>query len=121
MEAGAGQGVPGNGEGAGYRSQDADREHGMGELSRRVRVALERLLLADGSEAAGRQRELNEDMERQVEALEREMRGSLESVEGGIGALREEHARGDAAVGAAAGPGGGQPRRSKRGGSARRR
>ena len=62
-----------------------------GELSRRVREALERLLLAGGGSAAARQREEMDALEQRIEGMEKEMPRALRAIEGGIEALREEH------------------------------
>ena len=65
-----------------------------GAPSKRVRVTLEKELLAEAGAAADRLRERSETLEQRVEALAEETRGSLESIEGKIEALREEHAQG---------------------------
>ena len=54
-----------------------------GELSRRVREALERLLLAGGGSAAARQREEMDALEQRIEGMEKEMRRALRAIEGG--------------------------------------
>ena len=64
-----------------------------GPMSWRVREALERKLLNGGRPAADRQREHGEELERRVEALERDMQDGVEALEKGMGALRDEHAR----------------------------
>ena len=64
------------------------------DLSRRVRVALEKALLSDADAAATRQRERVEALDQRVEALAEETRGSLEAIGGEIRALREAHAQG---------------------------
>ena len=61
-----------------------------GELSRRVREALERLLLAGGGSAAARQREETDALEQRIDGVERETRRALRAIEGGIEALRED-------------------------------
>ena len=64
------------------------------DLSRRVRVALEKALLSAAGAAAARQRERSDTLEQRVEALAEETRGTLEAIKGEIGALREAHAQG---------------------------
>ncbi len=64
------------------------------DLSRRVRVALEKALLSDADAAAARQRERIEALEQRVEALAEEAHSSLEAIGGEIRALREAHAQG---------------------------
>ena len=64
-----------------------------GALSRRVRVALERLLLSGDRSAAAKQREHMGALEERIERLEKETRGARAAVEGEIKALREEHAQ----------------------------
>ena len=82
-----------------------------GQLSRRVREALERALQEGVGSAAARQRERNDKLEEQVEALEkgqdelgRELRRRVAAVEGGIVALRRDAAQGTGAGHAGAGP-----------------
>ena len=69
-----------------------------GELSRRVRLALERALLSGGGSAAARQRQEMGDLKQQVEALVEETQSGLQdmrdAVEGEVKALREEHSQG---------------------------
>ena len=69
-----------------------------GELSRRMRLALERALLSGGGSAAARQRQEMGDLKQQVEALVEETRSGLQdirdAIEGEVKALREEHAQG---------------------------
>ena len=69
-----------------------------GELSRRVRVALERALLSGGGSAAARQRQELDALRQQVEALAEETQSGLQDVrdaiEGEVKALREEQAQG---------------------------
>ena len=60
-----------------------------GELSRRVREALERLLLATVGSAAARQREEMDALKRRIDGVEKETR---RAIEGGIEVLREAHA-----------------------------
>ena len=64
------------------------------DLSRRVRVALEKALLSEADSAAARQRERSDTLEQRVEALAEEMRVALEAIKGEIRALREAHAQG---------------------------
>ena len=64
------------------------------DLSRRVRVALEKALLSDADAAAARQRERVDALDQRVEALAEETRGSIAAVQGEIRALREAHAQG---------------------------
>ena len=59
------------------------------ELSRRVREALERLLLARGGSAAARQREEMDALKQRIDGVEKE---TLRAIEGGIEVLREAHA-----------------------------
>ena len=89
-----------------------------GQLSRRVRQALERALQEGVGSAAARQRERNEKLEERVEALEKgheahekghdelgkELRKRMAAVEGGIEALRRDSAQGTGAGHAGAGP-----------------
>ena len=89
-----------------------------GQLSRRVRQALERALQEGVGSAAARQRERNEKLEKGVEALEqghealekgqdelgKELRRRAAAVEGGVEALRRDAAQGTGAGHAGAGP-----------------
>ncbi len=89
-----------------------------GQLSRRVREALERALQEGVGSAAARQRERNDRLEERVESLERghealgkgqdeldkELRRRVTAVEGGIEALRRDAAQGTGAGHAGAGP-----------------
>ena len=89
-----------------------------GQLSRRVRQALERALQEGVGSAAARQRERNDKLEERVEALEKghgalgkgydalgkELRRRMAAVEGGIEALRRVEAQGTGAGHAGAGP-----------------
>ena len=89
-----------------------------GQLSRRVRQALERALQEGVGSAAARQRERNEKLEERVEALEKghealgkghdelgkEVRRRVAAVEGRVEALRRDGAQGTGAGHAGAGP-----------------
>ena len=89
-----------------------------GQLSRRVRQALERALQEGVGSAAARQRERNEKLEERVEALEKgqealgkghdalgkEVRSRVAAVEGRVEALRRDGAQGSGAGHAGAGP-----------------
>ena len=89
-----------------------------GQLSRRVRQALERALQEGVGSAAARQRERNEKLEDRVEALEKghetlekghdemgkEVRRRMAAVEGEVAALRRDRAQGTGAGHAGAGP-----------------
>ena len=89
-----------------------------GQLSRRVRQALERALQEGVGSAAARQRERNEKLESRVEALEKghaalekdqdalgkEVRRRVAAVEGRVEALRRDGAQGTGAGHAGAGP-----------------
>ena len=82
-----------------------------GQLSRRVRQALERALQEGVGSAAVRQRERNDQLESRVEALEKghdelgkELRRRVAAVEGGVEALRRANAQGTGAGHAGAGP-----------------
>ncbi len=89
-----------------------------GQLSRRVRQALERALQEGVGSAAARQRDRNDRLEKRVEALEKghethekghdslgkELRRRMAAVEGGIEALRRVEAQGTGAGHAGAGP-----------------
>ena len=89
-----------------------------GQLSRRVRQALERALQEGVGSAAARQRERNDRLERRVEALEKghealgkghdslgkEVRRRVAAVEGQVSALRRDGAQGTGAGHAGAGP-----------------
>ena len=89
-----------------------------GQLSRRVRQALERALQEGVGSAAARQRERNDRLEKRVEALEKgreaqekghdelgkELRRRMAAVEGGIEALRRDGAQGTGAGHAGPGP-----------------
>ena len=82
-----------------------------GQLSRRVRQALERALQEGVGSAAARQRERNEKLEERVEALEKgydalgkEVRSRVAAVEGEVAALRRDGAQGTGAGHAGAGP-----------------
>ena len=97
-----------------------------GQLSRRVRQALERALQEGVGSAAARQRERNDRLESRVEglagevkgvageieALDKEVRRRLSAIEGGFEALRRDGAQGTGAGHAGAGPS-----RSEAGGS----
>ena len=89
-----------------------------GQLSRRVRQALERALQEGVGSAAARQRERNDRLETRVEALGKghealgkghdelgkELRRRMAAVEGEVAALRREGAQGTGAGHAGAGP-----------------
>ena len=89
-----------------------------GQLSRRVRQALERALQEGVGSAAARQRERNEKLEERVEALEKghealgkgydalgkEVRSRVAAVEGQVASLRRDGAQGTGAGHAGAGP-----------------
>ena len=82
-----------------------------GQLSRRVRQALERALQEGVGSAAARQRERNDKLEERVEALEKgydslgkEVRSRVAAVEGLVEALRRDGAQGTGAGHAGAGP-----------------
>ena len=89
-----------------------------GQLSRRVRQALERALQEGVGSAAARQRERNEKLENRVEALEKgqealekghdslgkEVRSRVAAVEGEVAALRRDGPQGTGAGHAGAGP-----------------
>ena len=89
-----------------------------GQLSRRVRQALERALQEGVGSAAARQRERNDRLEERVEALEKghealgkghdslgkEVRSRVAAVEGRVEALRRDGAQGTGAGHAGAGP-----------------
>ena len=89
-----------------------------GQLSRRVRQALERALQEGVGSAAARQRERNDRLETRVEALEKgheahekghdelgkELRRRMAAVEGEVAALRRDGAQGTGAGHAGAGP-----------------
>ena len=89
-----------------------------GQLSRRVRQALERALQEGVGSAAARQRERNEKLEERVEALEKgheahekghdalgkELRRRVAAVEGQVASLRRDGAQGTGAGHAGAGP-----------------
>ena len=89
-----------------------------GQLSRRVRQALERALQEGVGSAAARQRERNDRLETRVEALEKghaahekghdelgkEVRRRVAAVEGEVAALRRDGAQGTGAGHAGAGP-----------------
>ena len=89
-----------------------------GQLSRRVRQALERALQEGVGSAAARQRERNDRLESRVEALEKghealekgydslgkEVRSRVAAVEGRVEALRRDGAQGTGAGHAGAGP-----------------
>ena len=89
-----------------------------GQLSRRVRQALERALQEGVGSAAARQRERNDRLETRVEALEKghvahekghdelgkEVRRRVAAVEGEVAALRRDGAQGTGAGQAGAGP-----------------
>ena len=89
-----------------------------GQLSRRVRQALERALQEGVGSAAARQRERNEKLEERVEALEqghealgkgqdelgKELRRRMAAVEGEVGALKRSEPQGTGAGHAGAGP-----------------
>ena len=97
-----------------------------GQLSRRVRQALERALQEGVGSAAARQRERNDRLETRVEglagevkgvageieALGKEVRRRLSAIEGAVAALRRDSAQGTGAGHAGAGPS-----RSESGGS----
>ena len=89
-----------------------------GQLSRRVRQALERALQEGVGSAAARQRERNDRLENRVEALEKghaalekghdslgkELRRRMTAVEGRVEALKSSEAQGTGAGHAGAGP-----------------
>ena len=82
-----------------------------GQLTRRVRQALERALQEGVGSAAERQRRRNEELEGRVEALEqghdelgKEVRRRLSSIEGEVAGLRREGPQGSGAGQAGAGP-----------------
>ena len=89
-----------------------------GQLSRRVRQALERALQEGVGSAAARQRERNNKLENRVEALEKghealgkghdslgkEVRSRVAAVEGQVASLRRDGAQGTGAGHAGAGP-----------------
>ena len=89
-----------------------------GQLSRRVRQALERALQEGVGSAAARQRERNDKLETRVEglagevkgvageieALGKEVRRRLSAIEGAVAALRRDSAQGTGAGHAGAGP-----------------
>ena len=89
-----------------------------GQLSRRVRQALERALQEGVGSAAARQRERNDKLEERVDALEKwhealekghdslgkEVRSRVAAVEGRVEALRRDGAQGTGAGHAGAGP-----------------
>ena len=89
-----------------------------GQLSRRVRQALERALQEGVGSAAARQRERNDRLENRIEALEKgqealgkghdelgkEVRRRVAAVEGRVEALRRDGAQGTGAGHAGAGP-----------------
>ena len=89
-----------------------------GQLSRRVRQALERALQEGVGSAAARQRERNDRLETRVEALEKgreahekghdelgkELRRRMAAVEGRVEALKSSEAQGTGAGHAGAGP-----------------
>ena len=89
-----------------------------GQLSRRVRQALERALQEGVGSAAARQRERNDDLEARIEALEKghsahekghdelgkDLRRRMAAVEGEMGALKRGGAQGTGAGHAGAGP-----------------
>ena len=89
-----------------------------GQLSRRVRQALERALQEGVGSAAARQRERNDRLEARVEALEKgheahekghdslgkELRRRMAAVEGEVAALRRDGAQGTGAGHAGTGP-----------------
>ena len=79
--------------GVGYRT--LQRAVTSGELTERMAVALERLLLLGGGSAAARERERVDALERRVEGLAKEMRAGFEemrsAIDAGLKALREEH------------------------------
>ncbi len=82
-----------------------------GQLTRRVRQALERALQEGVGSAAERQRRRNDEVEGRVEALEKghdelgkEVRRRLSGIEGEVAALRREGSQGTGAGHAGAGP-----------------
>ncbi len=82
-----------------------------GQLTRRVRQALERALQEGVGSAAERQRRRNEEIEGRVEALEKgfdelgkDLRRRMASVEGEVGSLRRDGPQGTGAGQAGAGP-----------------
>ena len=88
----------------------------QGALSKWMRTALEAQLLSREKAAMAAQQERIEALDRRMEALEQQITSGLgemrTTMEGEIKALKDEHAGGAAAVGAASGPGGGRIRRS---------
>ena len=82
-----------------------------GQLTRRVRHALERALQEGVGSAAERQRRRNEELEGRLQAVEeghdalgKEVRRRLSSIEGELGSLRREGPQGTGAGHAGAGP-----------------
>ena len=101
-----------------------------GQMSRRVRQALERALQEGVGSAAARQRERNDRLEKRVEALEKgreahekghdalgELRRRMAAVEGRVEALRRDGAQGTGAGHADAGPSQAEADGSERGAS----
>ena len=80
--------------GVNYRTLQSAAE--SGQLTERMAVALERLLLLGGGSAAVRQRERVDALERRVEGLAKEARAGFEEMRSDVGAefkvLREEQA-----------------------------
>ena len=84
-----------------------------GQLTRRVRQALERALQEGVGSAAERQRRRNEELQGRVEALEqghdelgKEVRRRLSAIEGEVASLRRDGVQGTGAGHAGAGPAG---------------
>ena len=106
-----------------------------GQLSRRVRQALERALQEGVGSAAARQRERNDRLEARVEALEdgrealakgqdelgKEVRRRVAAVEGEVASLRRDRPQGTGAGHAGAGPSQAEADGSERGASGRGR
>ena len=89
-----------------------------GQLTRRVRQALERALQEGVGSAAERQRRRNEELEGRLQAVEegheelgKEVRRRLSGIEGEVAALRRDGAQGTGAGQAGAGPSPGWSRR----------
>ena len=77
--------------GVSYRT--VSRTIDSGRLTARMSASLERHLLLGGGSAAAQQRKQVEALERRVAELEEELRGRIETVEGGSEATREEQAK----------------------------
>ena len=97
-----------------------------GQLTRRVREALERALQEGVGSAAERQRRRNEELEGRIEALEqghealgKETRRRLSAIEGEVGSLRRDDSQGTGAGHAGDGPAQGKADGSESGASSR--